>query len=171
MKFSPDSKLMKRCFEEILDTFINLDIQIQQNPDNEIYQYLFKVTSDIFFAYCNVNNFFLPSHLDKISKCTNKDILCIVFEHYLPLLFGIEITQMLLPLPTTEEFYIQYTPNSNTKRKNTKQLLEDWFSKLYDIYYTLYYEANNATNEFKNYLFAFCETKLSESKFVRNKKK
>ncbi|CAG8532115.1 172_t:CDS:2 [Cetraspora pellucida] len=166
IKFGTDSNLTIKCFEEILDTFVNLDIQLQQNSDNEIYQILFKSTCDILFAYCNVKNFFKPLHLDKLFKCTNNDILCIVFEHYLPLLFGIEITQMLLPLPTTEEFYLHYTPNSNTKRECTKQELEDWFSKLENIFYTLYYEKNNATEEFKKSLFIFCETKLPESNFV-----
>ncbi|CAG8624972.1 17124_t:CDS:2, partial [Dentiscutata erythropus] len=171
MKFGSDSRLTTRCFEEILDTFVNLDIQIQQNPDNEMYQFLFKSTCDILFVYCNVKNFFRPLHLEKLSQCKNNDILSIVFEHYLPLLFGIEITQISLPLPTTEEFYIQYTSSSNTKRKSPKQELEDWLSILQDTYFKIYYGSINTTEEFKRYLYNFCDEKLQESKFFMNKKK
>ncbi|CAG8522490.1 36517_t:CDS:1, partial [Gigaspora margarita] len=170
LKFGSDSSITTRCFEEIFDTFVNLDIEIQQNPDNETYQLLFKSTCDIFFVYCNVKNFFCPLHLDKISQCKNNDILSIVFEHYLPLLFGIEVTQILLPLPSTEEFYIQYTSNSNTKRKGPKQELEDWFANLQIIYFKVYYGSINTTEEFKQYLFTFCDTKLPQSKFVQNQK-
>ncbi|RIB27554.1 hypothetical protein C2G38_2061530 [Gigaspora rosea] len=170
LKFGSDSSISTRCFEEIFDTFVNLDKQIQQNPENETYQLLFKSTCDIFFVYCNVKNFFCPLNIDKLSQCKNSDILSIVFEHYLPLLFGIEVTQILLPLPSTEEFYIQYTSNSNTKRKYPKQELEEWLAKLENIYFSAYYGSNNVTEEFKQSLFTFCDTKLPNSKFFQNQK-
>ncbi|RIB08415.1 hypothetical protein C2G38_352933 [Gigaspora rosea] len=104
-KFDPDAQITVFCFNDLLETRISLDIQRQaSNVEVPIgmNQCTFKAISDTFNIYCNTKNFFLPSHLEAISRSASHEILEPLFENYLPILFGIEVT-FPLPMETIEE--------------------------------------------------------------------
>ncbi|RIB26283.1 hypothetical protein C2G38_2030355 [Gigaspora rosea] len=104
-KFGPDAQITVDCFNDLLKTRVSLDIQLQtSNVEVPIgmNQSTYKAICDAFKIYCNSKNFFLPLHLDTISRSASHEILGPLFENYLPTLFGIEVT-FLLPMETIEE--------------------------------------------------------------------
>ncbi|CAG8784310.1 9114_t:CDS:2, partial [Dentiscutata erythropus] len=96
MKFGTDAQITALCFESILLIRVSIDQQLKQTSDLDIpismNQYAFKETCNIFKVICNGKNIFRPSHLDLISQCFNIEILGMLFGHYLPSLFNLEIT-------------------------------------------------------------------------------
>ncbi|CAG8815284.1 8943_t:CDS:2, partial [Gigaspora margarita] len=118
---------------------------------------MFQAICNIFKAYCNIKNFYQPSHLSLISQCTGSDILAPLFKNYLPDLFDMEIS-FKLPMQIMEEMdidddYNEYTlPNFTNKRKRNKRVFK-----------------NGLTNTFRNYLHEFIYEKLPNSEYANKK--
>ncbi|CAG8845722.1 11753_t:CDS:1, partial [Gigaspora margarita] len=136
-KFGPDAQITRLCFEDILRARVNIDKNLQQNNldiSTEISQYEFQAICNIFKVYCNINNFYIPSHLDIISQCTSQDILAPLFKHYLPDLFNVEKTYEL-PMQIFDDTDNHYENISIrfTKKKRKKRMLKEWNQALYNI--------------------------------------
>ncbi|CAG8712604.1 5227_t:CDS:2, partial [Cetraspora pellucida] len=117
-KFGTEAPITVLCFIDLLETRASLDIQLQS--PNEMNQCTFKAISDTFKNYCNANNFFLPSHLEIISRCASDEILSPLFEYHLPVLFDIEVTYSL-PMETIEDI----GPVQTTEESDDMQISED----------------------------------------------
>ncbi|CAG8846010.1 33685_t:CDS:1, partial [Racocetra persica] len=94
-KFGADAPITALCFDDLLETRVSLDIQLQTS--HGINQCTFKAICNTFKIYCNTKKFFLPKHLKTISRCVSDEILCPLFEHYFAVFFDLEVT---FPLPT-----------------------------------------------------------------------
>ncbi|CAG8737001.1 26521_t:CDS:1 [Dentiscutata erythropus] len=200
-KFGADAPITAQCFNDLLETRVSLDIQLQASNFEvpiRMNQRTFKAICDTFKIYCNVKNFFLPSHLETISRSASHEILGPLFEHYLADLIGIEVTYQL-PMESIEDLDIMQTEESNdmeiienvlngdqtisqndqissAKRKletkEIKEIKELWKEKLEDMHYNSIYNGSGITNPFRNCLRIFVEEKLpyaeEKSKRINN---
>ncbi|CAG8445409.1 11193_t:CDS:1, partial [Scutellospora calospora] len=173
-KFEEDSKITLRCFEDILKTRISVDEYYKQDQNNQVQidltQDKFKNECDIFKIYCNVKNFFKPSHLDIISQATHEDILKTLFEHYLPILFKLP---MLYKLPYTESLVVNAKTASSTSKigktkinryekklssENDEKHKDEWSNVLRNIHNEIFVsKVLKGTINFREYLQRFWE--------------
>ncbi|CAG8728096.1 16494_t:CDS:1, partial [Dentiscutata erythropus] len=138
MKFGPDVQITRRCFENILKIYVNIDQQIQGfNVDIPLgmSRTPFQEICDIFKTYCNTKNFFLPSHLDIVTQCINVEILIPLFKYYLPKLFNVEMTFVMpiIEVADNANHNTDIIQKSSTKKKENKLILEEWKQMLYNI--------------------------------------
>ncbi|CAG8711202.1 9018_t:CDS:2, partial [Dentiscutata erythropus] len=162
-RFGENAKITERCFDDILNTRVSIDIYYKQTLNNQVptglMQEKFKNECEVFKIYCNARNFFKPSHLPIIYQATHEDILKTLFEYYLAILFDIQTLHTLQPIENIDTS--AKTPVSTIEKSvllKNKTYKVEWSNKLNELYDTNFSsDVLVGTNEFREYLKRFWE--------------
>lgn len=141
IKFTEDSEIAYFAFNDILETRISFDLN---TVSCRIFKTKFNESCNIFKIYCNVKNFFQISHLELLKKVSDKDILCSLFEFYLPKLFGLP-TNFRMPIQGTDDSNIDFKPKKKMKKRTGDEKLE-WLTAIKDIHNGIVEEDDTKTS-------------------------
>ncbi|CAG8591997.1 5765_t:CDS:2 [Cetraspora pellucida] len=148
IKFPETLSIAQLAFNDIIETRISLELNQNSSKSFEI-KYI--ETCNIFKLYCNFKNFFLISHLELLKKISNEDILCPLFEFYLPDLFGLPTT-FNMPMEITDDSNIYFKPKKRKKRTILKNEKVKWLTAIKEIHDDIVNEGNSIvmTDEFRD---------------------
>jgi len=166
--YGPDSKNTQKCFEDIIESRIWIDVKLQEFPEKDVPEHLtscaFNSICSIFIEFCNEKVPFKRKYLAYLQLANNDEIIKPLFEISLPKVFGLEIN-VRFPLEIT---YGYNRPEvrliNNNKRKynvmnnmvnQQKHEMKKWFKSLRKMYYLA--DNSNITQNFKNSLEEFQE--------------
>ncbi|CAG8564300.1 20308_t:CDS:2, partial [Racocetra persica] len=100
LNFKSHPKVIFESFNDILETRVSIDINLQENnvvnETNSMICDTFKVYCQ---AYCYTEGLFLPSQLKIISKAASEDVLDPLFKCYLHMVFEIKQTLTTFDIP------------------------------------------------------------------------
>ncbi|EXX55878.1 uncharacterized protein OCT59_010613 [Rhizophagus irregularis] len=122
-KYGSNSEITQKCFEDILESRIWIDLKLQETPGIEIPDHLtkcaFNSICSIYLEFCNERIPFKANHLSYLKLVENEEIIKPCFELSLPILFGLELNSKL-PYDINYECNrpdINNYQNNNSKRK------------------------------------------------------
>ncbi|CAG8475660.1 18529_t:CDS:2, partial [Dentiscutata erythropus] len=147
--FTENSDIASLAFKDILATRISFDL----NPDCcKTFEAKFIQSCNIFKVYCNIRNFFLVSDLELLKNVSHEDILCPLFEFYIPNMFGISPT-FKMPLKITDDFNVYFKPKRKRKKRiMLKEQKLEWFIAIENIHNDIVERGNSVvmSSKFRN---------------------
>ncbi|CAB5378089.1 hypothetical protein RhiirA5_424872 [Rhizophagus irregularis] len=165
-KFGPNSEATQKCFEDIMESRIWIDLKSQEILEREIPDHLtrcaFNAICSIYLEFCNERIPFKANYLQYLTLVNNEEIIRPLFEISLPNLFGLELK--------CNSYKIDYEynrpeidNNENNKRKYTDMNEQPehpdrsgWIRLLEDLQ-TLVNNNTDITETFRNNFEKFLE--------------
>jgi hypothetical protein len=133
--YGPSSEITKRCFDDILESRVWIDLKSQEERMPEGFtQYDFKSTCSIYLEYCNEKILFQEKHLDYLLLTNNDEIIKPLFGISLPIVFGSQIKEKLpLKIPRKYKYERPIIINLYSRRKDDGHNMVEWRSKWLDL--------------------------------------
>ncbi|GES73899.1 hypothetical protein GLOIN_2v1486262 [Rhizophagus clarus] len=171
--YGPSSEITHKCFEDIVESRIWVDIKLQEYTGIEIPENLtseaFNSICSIYLEYCNEKVPFKGKYLQYLRLATNEEVIKPFFGISLPIIFGLKLKYKL---PFSNRYELD-RPKINNKLHNNKRKfnetdmnndqpneneMKEWFTLLEEMYYGPIH-ANNSdiTRNFKKNFEEFWE--------------
>ncbi|GBB83845.1 hypothetical protein RclHR1_01050019 [Rhizophagus clarus] len=94
-KFGTNSVITQKCFEDIIESRIWIDLILQENPELDVPEHLtlqaFNSICSIYIEFCNDKIPFKANYLPYLKLVKNEEIFMPLLEVSLPILFGLEL--------------------------------------------------------------------------------
>jgi hypothetical protein len=166
-KYGPNSEITEKCFEDILESRIWIDLKLQETPGLDVPDHLtkcaFNAICSIYLEYCNEGIPFKANYLSYLKLVDNEEIIKPFFELYLPTLFDLEL-KCKLPYDINYEYNRPEVNNNqnNNKRKYNEMDEEldrnEWIKLSEELYSNqILVNSANITETFKNNFKIFWE--------------
>ncbi|PKK71113.1 hypothetical protein RhiirC2_865796 [Rhizophagus irregularis] len=172
--YGPNYKITQQCFEDIIESRIWIDLQLQEYSGMDVPEQLtsqaFNSICSIYLEFCNQKIPFKGNYLPYLRLASNEEIIKPLFELSLPIIFGLKL-KYDSPFDINYEYdrpNVNKSFNQNNKRKfNETEMNNDqqngnekkeWFTLLEEMYYGPIH-ANNSdiTRNFKKKFEEFWE--------------
>jgi hypothetical protein len=153
-KYGINSENTQKCFEDILESRIWIDLKLQENPDRPVPENLttaaFNSICSIYLEYCNRRIPFKTNYLSYLKLANNEEIIRSLFEIGLPIVFGLPL-KCNLPIPY--EVIRPDVPYEDTEEINNDQLnrneIGEWTELLDKIFFDGSENFKHNLNEFR----------------------
>ncbi|RIA96688.1 hypothetical protein C1645_871869 [Glomus cerebriforme] len=131
-KFGPNSKVTQKCFDDIIESRIWIDLKLQETPEREIPEHLtslaFNSICSIYLEFCNERIPFKTDYLSYLQLANNEEIIRPLFKTSLPIVFGLQLINEL-PYEINYEYNrpeINDIQNNNKRKFNEMIDQPDW---------------------------------------------
>ncbi|RIA96687.1 hypothetical protein C1645_358182 [Glomus cerebriforme] len=181
-KFGPDSEITQRCFEDIIESRIWIDLKSQETLESDSTENLttcaFNAICSIYLEFCNERIPFKANYLPYLQQAKDEEILKPFFEISLPTSFGLQLRNKLPYNINYEYNRPEVNSNQNNKKKvnekkNKRKISEihpdkiiEWV-KLFENFYSdqILVNNSNVSEIFKNNFEEFWERVTSSQNF------
>ncbi|CAG8635408.1 3885_t:CDS:1 [Funneliformis mosseae] len=149
--YGPDSKATQKCFDDIVESRVWIDLKLQENPDREIPDRLsprsFYSICSIYLEYCNEKVPIKASYLQYIQLAKSFEIIHPFFKISLPIIFGLQLEEFSLKVSydyNRPEIILNHRAQINRQSNEINNIPRNhaerkyWFILLENIYYNIY---------------------------------
>ncbi|CAG8583104.1 14807_t:CDS:1 [Funneliformis caledonium] len=149
--YGPDSKATQKCFDDIVESRVWIDLKLQENPDREIPDRLsprsFYSICSIYLEYCNEKVPIKASYLQYIQLAKSYEIIHPFFKISLPIIFGLQLEEFSLKVSydyNRPEIILNHRAQINRQSNEINNIPRNhaerkyWFILLENIYYNIY---------------------------------
>jgi hypothetical protein len=154
------SSITQKCFEDIIESRIWIDVKLQGTPDRNVPEHLttcaFNSICSIYLEFCNEKVPFKYNYLSYLQLACNAEIIEPFFDIYLPIVFSLNI-KIKLPMMILYEYsrpeIRNNRNNSNSKSKFDEMIPNkiEWFKIFVDVYNgQILVNDSEVTGNFKN---------------------
>ncbi|CAG8746868.1 14280_t:CDS:1, partial [Funneliformis caledonium] len=185
--YGPNSEVTQKCFDDIFESRIWVDLKLQKTPDREVPEGLtigaFNSICSIYLEFCNEKVPFKNSYLQYLQLAKNHEIIHPFFKinlHHVfdlpPLKFSLKITyEYIRPeikLNRAQRNKRKSNEISNQQAHNESER-KNWFELLEKIYYhKLHTDNSDITENFKESFESFWDkiilANIPELKYLSN---
>jgi hypothetical protein len=177
-KFGPNSEVTQKCFEDILESRVWIDIKLREIPEREIPEPItkcaFQAICSIYLEFCNERIPFKANYLQYLTLAKNEEIIKPLFEISLPIIFGLELNEFLTYNITHKYSRPELNINQNNNKRKYNDMDEqpdknEWI-KLLEKLYDNQILVNNAdiTDTFKDNFEEFWSRIASSRNLLNN---
>ncbi|CAG8647139.1 8622_t:CDS:1, partial [Funneliformis caledonium] len=120
----PNSEISRKCFDDIFESRIWIDLKLQETPERNIPKHLttssFNSICYIYLEFCNGKVPFNQDCMQYLQLVNNNEIINPIFGISLPIIFGLEIKETL-PLKNIYEFNLPEIKFNNSIQNNNNK--------------------------------------------------
>ncbi|RIA96691.1 hypothetical protein C1645_358234 [Glomus cerebriforme] len=161
-KYGPNSEITQKCFEDIIESRIWIDLRLHETPKLRIPRNLteaaFNSICSIYLEFCNEKVPFKTFYLPYLQLANNEEIIRPLFGISLPIIFGLQL-KYKLPFEINYEYNrpeIRLIKNNKRKFIEIMDNQEEWFMLL-KMYYGQILDDSDVTEIFKKNFENFLE--------------